>query len=155
VAARNADGGAGESPARSLPSVLSLAARGRLVHRYTQASSNATKQTLTEHETLTVPNWRGCFLHNTKLAKHGCGVIKWRSRPTRMLQIQITRFISPSLLGVSDRSGDTGYRMVRIRIGYPPPNPRSTQPRQAKGNAVSHRSIQILSKNTVLHYSVR
>jgi hypothetical protein len=67
-----------------------LAARGRLVHRYTQASSNTTKQTLTEHGTLTVPNWRGCFLHNTKLAKHGCGVIKWRSRPTRMLQIQIT-----------------------------------------------------------------
>jgi hypothetical protein len=40
---------------------------------------------------LTVPNWSECVLHNTKLAKHSCGVIKWRIRATRMLQIQITR----------------------------------------------------------------
>jgi hypothetical protein len=91
MAVQNVDGGAGESPALSYSRLFSLAARGRLVHRCTQASSSATKQTLTERGTLTVPNWHGCFLHNTKLAKHGCGVIKWRSRARRLLQIQITR----------------------------------------------------------------
>jgi hypothetical protein len=90
MAGRNADGGAGESPTLSYSRLFSLAGRGRLVHRCTQDSSSATKQTLTERGTLTVPNWRESFLHNTKLAKHGCGVIKWRSRATRMLQIQIT-----------------------------------------------------------------
>ena len=99
MAARIADGGA-ESPAaraslkkESCSRRFSLAARGSLVHGCTQASSNATKRTLTEDGTLTVPKWCGCFLHNTKLAKHGCGVIKWRSRATRVLQIQITRLI--------------------------------------------------------------
>jgi hypothetical protein len=35
--------------------------------------------------------WRGCELQNTKMAMRGCGVIKWRSHATRLLQSQITR----------------------------------------------------------------
>jgi hypothetical protein len=39
---------------------------------------------------LTVPNWHGCMLYNTKMTKLSYGVIKWPSRATRMLQSQIT-----------------------------------------------------------------
>jgi hypothetical protein len=63
---------------------------GKLVRRDTQPARRATKQTLTKRGALTVPIWRGCELQNTKMAMRSCGVIKCRSRATKMLQTQIT-----------------------------------------------------------------
>jgi hypothetical protein len=70
--------------------------RGRLVRRGTQPALRFEKHTLTERGGLNVPNWRCCELHNTILAMRGCGVTKWRSRATRLLQSQITPHSPPT-----------------------------------------------------------
>jgi hypothetical protein len=86
--------------------------RGRLVRRGTQPALRFEKHTLTERGGLNVPNWRGCELHNTILAMRGCGVTKWRSRATRLLQSQIT----PRLLCASPRLGlSLGFSLVLDR----------------------------------------
>jgi hypothetical protein len=94
MAAWDADDGAGESPALSYSCLFSLATRGRLVHRCTQASSSATKRTLTERGTLTVPKWRGCFLHNTKLGMCPCDATEHKLRPSNGLRALATGDVS-------------------------------------------------------------